>query len=152
MQATHPTIFSSLIWLYQYLAKVHIIKLLIMNPLPPPVSCSPSGPTILLSPCSQALPWMVCILLCNLITGEILHKIQLCYCMTPHNCIMPHSNKAVSSKKFTQLRSSLDVRDQVSHPHKTESKIIAITQKTGRQKILKWIKSWTKHDTAEMVP
>jgi len=34
----------------------------------------------------------------------------------------------VSNRKFTQLWSSLDVRDQVSHPHKTEGKIIAIRQ------------------------
>jgi len=96
----------------------------------PPISCCLSSPTIILSPCSQThsvygLPLMVHILLCDLITGEILHKTQLCYCMTLHNHIMSHSNKAVSNRTFTQLWSLLDVGDQVSRPHKTEGKIIA---------------------------
>jgi len=99
-------------------------------PPSPPISCCLSSPTIILSPCSQThsvygLPLMVHILLCDLITGEILHKTQLCYCMTLHNHIMSHSNKAVSNRTFTQLWSLLDVGDQVSRPHKTEGKIVA---------------------------
>lgn len=128
MPAAHPTHLFLLDFTVPVSHKSTYYQAPHYNPTPPPsppVSCSPSGPTILLSPCSQThsvygLPLMVCILLCDLITVEILRKTQLCYCMTPHNCIMLHSNKVVSNRKFTQLWSSFDVRDQI--PHTTQNR------------------------------
>lgn len=144
MQATHPTH----LFLFDLIVPISHKSTYYQAP-----RYESSSPLLLVVPCQVQLffsapvlklflEWL-CILLYNLITGEILHEIQLCYYMTLQKCIMPHSNKAVSSRKFTQLWSSINVRDQVSHPHKTGGKIIAITQKTVRQKILNWIKSWT---------